>query len=137
MRWSDLPLKPSTRMLREFSALWLVFFAALALWQWFGREDHTRAFVFGGLAVTLGPIGLVAPAVMRPIFIAWLAAAFPIGWVVSRVLLLVLFFGVVTPIALVFRLKGRDILGLRRRETQSYWTPKPQPGGPAGYFRQF
>lgn len=137
MRWSDLPLKPSPRMLREFSALWIVFFCGVALWQWFGRDHHTLALIYGGLAVTLGPIGLVAPAVMRPIFIAWLAAAFPIGWVVSRVLLLILFFGVITPIAAIFRMMGRDVLSVRRRSIDTYWTPKPQPGGPASYFRQF
>jgi hypothetical protein len=137
MRWSDLPLKPSPRMLREFSALWILFFGGVALWQWFGRDHHTLAIIYGGLAVTLGPIGLLAPAVMRPIFIAWLAAAFPIGWIVSRVLLVVLFFGVVTPIAVAFRMAGRDVLGLRRGAKDSYWTAKPQPDGAASYFRQF
>jgi hypothetical protein len=124
-------------MLREFSALWIVFFGGVALWQWLGRDHHTLAAVYGGLAITLGPLGLAVPAVMRPIFIAWLAAAFPIGWVVSRVLLLVLFFGVVTPIALLFKMQGRDVLKLRRGNDNSYWTPKPQPGGLASYFRQF
>ena len=82
MRWSDLPLTPSTRMLRQFSALWIGFFSAVGVWQWFIRDHHTLAVVYGSLAVTLGPIGLLRPAIMRPIFIAWLAAAFPIGWVV-------------------------------------------------------
>jgi hypothetical protein len=124
-------------MLREFSALWIVFFGGVALWQWFGRDHQTLALIYGGLAITLGPIGVVAPAVMRPIFIAWLAAAFPIGWVVSRVLLLILFFGVITPVAIIFRMIGRDVLSVRRGSTDTYWTSKPQPGGPASYFRQF
>ena len=137
MRWSDLQLNPSRRMLREFSLLWIVCFGAVAMWQWFGRGHHTLAVVYATLAGTFGPIGLVAPAVMRPIYIAWLVAAFPIGWLVSRILLAVLFFGVVTPLAAWFRWRGRDVLTLRRRDTQSYWTAKPPPNGPASYFRQF
>jgi hypothetical protein len=137
VRWSDLPLNPTRRMLRQFSLLWIVFFGGVALWQWFGRGHHTVAVVCATLAATLGPVGVVAPAVMRPIYVTWLVAAFPIGWVVSRVLLAVLFFGVVTPMAMVFRWRGRDVLALRRRDVESYWTVKPPPRGPASYFRQF
>lgn len=137
MRWSDLQLNPSRRMLREFSMLWIVFFGAVALWQWFGRDHHTLAVVSATLAGTLGPIGLVAPTMMRPIYVAWLVAAFPIGWLVSRILLAILFFGVATPLAVWFRWRGRDVLTLKRRDIQSYWTAKPPANGPASYFRQF
>jgi hypothetical protein len=137
VRWSDLPLNPSRRMLRQFSMLWIGFFAALAIWQWFVRAHHTLATVYALMAVTVGPVGLVAPAVIRPIYVTWLVAAFPIGWVISRVLLVILFFGVATPLAALFRWRGRDVLGLRRHDAASYWASKPQPGGPASYFRQF
>jgi Saxitoxin biosynthesis operon protein SxtJ len=136
MRWSDLPLNPSHRMLRQFAALWILFFGAVAGWQWLARDHRTAAIVYAAAALTLGPIGLAAPAVVRPIYVAWLVAAFPIGWVVSRVLLAVLFFGVVTPLAVLFRWRARDVLGLRRRDVDTYWTPKPPPAGHASYFRQ-
>jgi hypothetical protein len=137
MRWSDLPLNPSRRMLRQFSGLWIVFFGTIAAWQWFGRGHHTLAVVYATLAVTFGPIGLAAPRVMRPIYVAWLVAAFPIGWVVSRVLLMILFFGVATPLAALFRWRGRDVLALRRHDVESYWTAKPRPSDAASYFRQY
>ena len=137
MHWADLPLNPSRRMLRQFALLWIVFFGALAAWQWFGRDRHTLAAVYGILAITLGPMGVAVPSMLRPIYITWLVAAFPIGWVVSRVLLALLFFGVATPLATLFRWRGRDALRLRRREVDSYWTVKSPPGGPASYFRQF
>jgi hypothetical protein len=137
MRWADLPLKPSRRMLRQFAALWIVFFGGVAAWQWFGRDHHTLATVYAVLAATVGPLGLASPAFIRPIYVTWLVAAFPIGWVVSRALLAILFFVIATPMAVLFRWRGRDVLALRRRDVQSYWTAKPQPRGPASYFRQF
>src|SRR5688572_30877719 len=91
MRWSDLPLNPSPRMLRQFAGLWIVFFGGLAAWRWFALGQPRAATVLAVLAVTIGPLGLLAPSVIRPIFVAWLALAFPIGWVVSRVILLALF----------------------------------------------
>ena len=64
--------------------------------------------------------------------------AFPIGWTVSQVMLAVMFFGLFTPIGLVFRLIGRDPLHRTRRpELESYWAPKPTPTDLRRYFKQF
>ena len=47
---------------------------------------------------------------MRLIYVGWMVLAFPIGWTVSQVMLALMFFGLFTPIGLVFRLIGRDPL---------------------------
>src|SRR5687768_8935989 len=104
MRWSDIPFDPSPRMLRQFAGLWIVFFGGLACWHGFVRGNTTVALVLGALAVTLGPLGLVLPRALRPVFVGWMILVLPIGWVVSHVLLAVLFYGLFTPLALVFRL---------------------------------
>jgi hypothetical protein len=136
MRWSDLPLKPSARMLRQFAGLWILFFGGLAVWNGW-RQAETRALVFAVLALTVGPAGLIWPSANRPVFVGWLIVAFPIGWLVWRVLLVTLF-GLMVPVAVVFRLRGRDALGLRRRtDKASYWMPKPQAENLRSYLRQF
>jgi hypothetical protein len=137
VRWSDIDFRPNARKLRQFAGLWTVFFAGLALWQ--GYRHHTvAAGVCAGLGLGLGPLGLLFPQIMRPIFIGWTVAAFPIGWIVSNVLLAVLFYGLFTPIGLLFRLFGRDALQLRRPErATTYWSPKPMPTDLRRYLRQF
>jgi len=66
-----------------------------------------------------------------------MVAAFPIGWVVSRLILSTLFFGIFTPVAFVFRLVGRDALQRYRRPQQdSCWIPKATATDPRSYFRQ-
>jgi hypothetical protein len=137
MRWSDLPLNPSPRTLRQFAALWILFFGGLAAWHWFGRDNHNTGVGLALLAVTVGPLGLVAPALIRPVFITWLVLGFPIGWTISRLMLLTLFFGVMLPVGLLFRLRGRDALHLARTEHGSRWMPKPVPSDPASYFRPY
>ena len=137
MQWSDIDFRPSSRKLRQFAGLWLVCFLGLALWRVL-RGDQTAAAIFAAMALTLGPVGLVFPRVMGPIMVGWTVLAFPIGWIVSQVMLGLLFYGLFTPLALVFRLIGRDALELRRRpNATSYWTPKPTPADPARYLRQF
>jgi hypothetical protein len=137
MQWSDLPLKPSLRTLRQFGGLCVVFFGGLAAWNLFAHADSRTAAILGVLAAVAGLLGLVAPGVLRPIFVGALIVAFPIGWVVSRVILVVLFVLAITPVGLLFRMRGRDVLGLRRRATESYWVPKAGASDLNSYFRQF
>jgi hypothetical protein len=138
MRWSDLPFDPPPRTLRQFAGLWLIVLTALAGWQ---GLVHGRPLLAAGLAAlgwTLGPLGLVRPRALRPLFVAGMVAAFPLGWAVSRLLLAAVFYGVVTPLGLLLRLSGRDPLGLRPRpDPPSYWAPKPTPTDLRRYFRQF
>ena len=55
--------------------------------------------------------------------------AFPIGWTVSQVILLLMFYGLFTPIGLVFRLIGRDPLHrARRRRRRIVLDPQAGPG---------
>lgn len=138
MQWSDVDFHPKSRTLRQFAGLWLLFFAGFACQQAFLRGNTIAAVVLGVVAVTIGGLGLAAPALIRPIFVTWMVLAFPIGWTVSRIILGVMFYGIFTPVALLFRMLGRDALGLARpgaRET--YWTAKPAPANIRRYFRQF
>lgn len=135
MKWSDATRPPSRRELRQFAVLWLVFFGVAAAW----RVVNARVGpVAGGLFVlsgVLGLIGVVWPGSMRGIYRAWMVAAFPIGWAVSRIVIAGLYFLIFTPIALFFRAIGRDHLALRRH-ADSYWRPRNRAKGAADYLRQ-
>ena len=134
----ESPFNPTDRILRQFSAIWVVFFGAVAAWQEIHHDRHTLAFVLGVLAITLGPLGLAWPRIIRPVFIGWMALVYPIGWTVSRIVLGTIFYGLFTPLAWVFRLSGRDELGLKPRpDASTYWQSKPAATDKARYLRQF
>ena len=136
MQWSDVTAVPKPKLLRQFAGLWLLFFCGIAAWRaWHGQVD-TRTEAIAALGLVIGALGLVQPAAMRWIYTGWMILAFPIGWTVSRLMIGVLFFVLFTPVALVFRLMGRDALRLRRSEVTSYWTPKASPANVKDYFRQ-
>jgi len=137
MRWSDIPRDPPARLLRQFAGLWLAFFLGLATWQGLVRGRSTLALC-AVLAASVGGLGLARPRALRPLFVGWMMLAFPIGLLVSHVALAVMFYGLVTPLALVFRLAGRDPLALKwSRDARSYWQPKPEPTDVRRYFKQF
>lgn len=136
MQWSDVTRAQTPRTLRQFGLLGLVVFGGFAGWRLFQGQTDGVTVTLGAVASVLGALGLVAPKALGPVFKAWMAVAFPIGFVVSRVLLAALYFLMFTPMALVFRLMGRDVLRLRRPEAASYWTPKSGGADPSSYFRQ-
>lgn len=138
MQWSDISFQPTSRVLRQFAGLWLVFFGVLACWHAVVRGNVLLATTLATLALTVGPLGLIRPQSVRWIYVGWMILAFPIGWTVSRVLLAGLYYGLITPIGLVQRLTGRDPLQLRfRTDRQTYWMDKPSPSDARSYFRQF
>ncbi len=137
MKWSDLPLKPTPRMLRQFSGAWLVVFAGLAGHRLWVRHDAGASLILGAVAC-LGLIGLARPALMRWLFIGATIITFPIGLVISQLVLLLMFLLVITPVALFMRLRGRDILQLKRPpDNVSLWKQRPERTEPGRYLKQF
>ncbi len=138
MRWSDIQFDPTRKTLRQFAGLWLAFVGALALWHGLARGRIVLALVLGLLASVVGVLGLIRPEWMRFIYVGWMVLAFPIGWTISQFILALMFYGLFTPIGLVYRLLGRDALHrVRRPGLDSYWSPKATPADPRRYFKQF
>jgi hypothetical protein len=133
MNWSDIDRSPSLRKLRQFSAIWLVFFAIVAAMRYW-RGHPAVAFA---VVAAAGVAGLLLPRAMKPLFVVLTIVTFPIGWVVSRLLLGVAFYAIFTPLAVLFRILRRDVLRLKPSESATFWTPKKQPADKSRYLRQF
>jgi hypothetical protein len=137
MQWSDIKFDPPTRTLRQFAALVLIFFAGLALWTGFVHGRTKLGAILAIVAVGIGFLGMLKPRAVRPVFVGWMILAFPIGWIVSHLVLAGLFYLVFTPLAFFFRLTGRDRLQRGfQPEKDSYWTSKPMPADVRRYFEQ-
>jgi len=137
MQWSDVVAAPSSKVLRQFAGLCLVVcgvLAALALWR---HHTTTTTIVITGLGITTGLVGLLRPMAIRWVYSGWMIAVFPVGWTVSRLMLAALFYLIFTPVALLFRLSGRDVLHLSKQDPTSDWTAKPEATSVDQYFRQF
>jgi hypothetical protein len=137
MRWSEIDFRPTCRTVRQFAVLWLLFFGGLAVWE-SGNENHSVALGLAALALVGGLGGFIKPALLRPIYAGWMVLVFPLGWAVSHLMLAIIFFGLFTPLALVFRLCRRDALSLRARPgLATYWTSKPAAENVSRYFRPY
>ena len=126
------------RQLRQFAAALMVFVsAAVALrWRRLGQVG-APAMLAALVGYVLGVTGLVAPRTIAWLYVALSTITRPIGRVLSEVMLLILYFGVVTPIAALGRLAGRDRLQRRLGlGNESYWVSRPRVSDISQYFRQ-
>ena len=138
MRLSEIDLNPSEKTVRQFAALCLAFALLIVVDQFYFHESTNFGRVVVGILAVLGVIGLLAPKVIKPIYVGWMLAVFPIGWVISHLILGIIFFGLFTPLAFFFRLRGRDPLHRApRRDAVTYYVPKTTPSDLASYLRQY
>ena len=138
MTWSDLPRNPTPKVLRQFAGAWLLFFTAWGLFQWIGKSRPQLGAALILIAVSIGVLGLIAPSSVRWIFVGWMVLGFPIGWVVSLTMLAAMYFLVLAPVAVVFRLLGRDAMTREiRPDASTYWSAKDAPEDKSRYFRQY
>lgn len=144
----DIDLRPDEKKLKQFGFVALAAFALLGgfvLWRGglfgidFGASSPTTAYVLfaiGGLSAILS---FVMPKANRILYIALIVITAPIGIVLSFVLVGALFYGMLTPVGLFFRLIGRDPLHLKfDPAAETYWTRR-RAGDvePKRYFRQY
>jgi hypothetical protein len=93
--------------------------------------------IAGAVGILIGTLSLASPALVRPIYVTASLLALPVGFVISQLLVVVMFYGIFLPVGAVFRLTGRDALERRfDREATSYWRAKAQPLSIESYFRQ-
>ena len=95
----------------------------VAAWNFYRGRTYVVG-VFGGLAAALALAGFALPAFTRRFHVLWMKLAAMLGYVNSRVLLGLIFYGVFTPYGFVSRLFGRDPLRRRGARRDGYWNER-------------
>jgi hypothetical protein len=134
----DLNLNPSKKDLRIFS---LAFLAFLAFVGWIVARKSGSAAA-GAAVVSVGVViailGFTLPKAVRPVYVGLMIINYPIGWVVTHVVIAVIFYLVVTPLGVIMRLSGRDPMERGfDRSAKTYWKLRRTDTDSSRYFRQF
>jgi hypothetical protein len=128
--------KPTTgkKELRSFGLLVGAVFTVIGVWPLLLRGDALRlwAIGLGGVLILLGGI---SPGVLAPVHTVWVRVGHALGWINTRILLGLVFYGLVTPIGILFRLMRKDVM----RQAVAHDSPtyrmvrKPRPRGHMKY----
>ena len=113
-------LKTGVRDLRKFGLTVGGVFFLLGVVLFFRHRSSYPAFL--GAGALLIAFGVIWPRALKYVYIAWMALAFTLGFVMSNVILTLFFFLLVTPIGLLARLFQKDFLARKwDRRAGSYW----------------
>ena len=130
-------IKESKKDLQKFGVTVgavLIVIAGIMFWK--GNQNFLY-FGIAGLLLLL--TGLVFPAILKPLNKAWMTLAILMGWVMTRVILTVLYYLVLTPIRIIAMLFKKNFLDLNiDKSAKSYWEiRKKSELKPSDYERQF
>ena len=109
-----------------------VVLALLRLWR--RGADGLAIAVF--IVAALFALATLAPGILAPVYRWWMRFAEALGWINTRVLLILIFYLVVTPLGLIMRIARRSPLDTAQKD--SYWTPAARSSyGDRHYEKQF
>jgi len=125
---------PEPKTLRKFGLAMAVLCAIAAALTHAHLGVAIGIFIFGAITCSLC---LATPKVAMPIYWFWMLLSLAMGTIVSPILFALFYFLLITPMALIMRMVGRDKLRLQRQERETYWCEAPPAPGPERYERQF
>jgi hypothetical protein len=118
---------------RSFGIIFAAFFALIGLWPTIAGHPVR----WWGLALSVLFVGaaFVAPQLLQPLNRSWSRFGVVLSGIVNPLLMALIFFLAVMPVALLMRLVGRDLLGLKRQPVAgSYWITRAAPSSMSKQF---
>ena len=113
-----------------------VLIAIVMLLFWKEKQSYDILMIVG---IILCVTSLILPVILKPFYFAWMTFAVILGWFMTRVILSLVFYGIITPIGLFSRLVGKEFLNLKLNKTENtYWNHRRKHSlKKANYEKQF
>lgn len=129
---------PSGRKLALFGILWMLLLGVLGLIVLKRTGSPPAAAAVWATALLLAAICCILPGLTRILYLGVIYATLPVALVVSFLVLLLVYYLVLTPTGLLMRLFAYDPMHRRfHPDAQTYWLPREQDEDVSRYFRQF
>jgi len=113
-------IRSGKKELRQFGIIIAIACGLLGgLLLWRGKPYYPYSLIIAAAFLFLG---LTLPAALKPLHKVWMTISILMGWLMTRIILIILFYGILTPIGLIGRLCGKDFLNIKlNKNTPSYW----------------
>ena len=112
----------------------LIIVVGFLFWK---EKESFQILLTAGVVLLI--LGLTIPVILKPIYWVWMVFATILGWLMTRVILTLLFYVILSPIGLIARLLGKQFLDLKLNHLQqSYWSMRTvEPSNTQNYEKQF
>jgi multisubunit Na+/H+ antiporter MnhG subunit len=129
-------LKLDRENLRKFGITMGTAFLVISLLVFWKRGSFPFPLSYISLAFFV--LAFAIPRSLKLLYILWMKLAFVLSWVNTRIILVLMFYLLFTPISLVMRLLGKDLLERKiEKDKESYWHKKEQRAGKEHYEKLF
>jgi|TARA_B100000959_G_scaffold162790_1_gene170505 hypothetical protein len=120
---NDSKIKIGTN--RSFGIVFCVVFLIISLWPLKSGNELNLFLLL--ISVIFLLLGLTNSKLLSPLNTIWFKFGLFLGKIVSPVVMGIIFFFVVTPIALILKIFRKDVLNLKKNNNNSYWIEKTGP----------
>ncbi len=110
---------------RSFGVVFFIVFLLIALYPVINNEEIRVWSLIVSLIFLV--LGLLNSKILNPLNQIWFKFGILLGRIISPFIMAIIFFFVVTPIGLIMRTLGKDILNLRYNTKKTYWIEKTGP----------
>lgn len=118
-------LDRSRETLKKFGLVVGTAFILIAGFLWVKLGWKISVGVVGGAGLLLMGMGILAPEWLKHVHRVWMGFAFAMGWVVSRIILVIVYYLVLTPISLIARAVGKRFVEIHADpNAATYWVRK-------------
>ena len=116
-------IKSSKREIRSFGITIGIIFLIIAGFLFYKEKEAFHLLLY--LAGSFICLSFLFPGILKPIYLVWMIFAVILGWFMTRFILSLLFYLIVTPIGLITRILGKDFLELKKEvSNDSYWNQR-------------
>jgi len=119
---------------QKFGYFFSFIFSGISVYAFFNALIYL-AFVSLCIAIIFLLASLIRPQILSPLNKIWNKIGLLLGLIVSPIVLGFIFFFLISSIALITRIFGRDELKLKKRSNNSYWVKRSSPGPSGNSFR--
>ena len=115
-------MKPKVGTNRSFGIVFFIVFLIISLWPLFSANEVRIWSLI--ISIIFLILGLINSRILTPLNKLWFKFGIFLGNIISPIVMGIIYFIVVTPIALVLKLLNKDVLTLKKTKNSSYWINK-------------
>jgi len=110
---------------KSFGIVFFTVFLIIAIWPLLNGNDIRYWSLI--ISIVFLILGILDSKILTPLNKTWFKIGILLGNVISPIVMSIIFFLVVTPTSLIMKLFGKDILGIKKNRSKSYWIEKSGP----------
>ncbi len=108
---------------RSFGLLFFLVFLVIAFWPLTKKSEINLYLI--SIALIFFVLGILNSKILSPLNKAWIKLGEILGRIVAPVVMAIVYFIILTPISLLVRLFGKDLIGMKfSNDIKSYWVKR-------------